>query len=300
MEYVQGKTLKQIIRETNAAGDFLPVSRVLDLIIQVCQGIGYAHRADLVHCDVKPQNILITEDDRVKVADFGIARAVSQVTAQQPDSVVWGTPQYFSPEQAAGEPPSPSSDVYALGVVLFEMLASRLPFEADSHTAMALKHLHTLPPLVSTYNPAVPPQLVQIVKKVLAKEPSGRYRTAGQMARILEMYRQRSKEDTAAFAPVNRLNNGETILSPGLEGTAIPVAEQKTQIFSREEREAAIGETAVSPYQSETRLSSTAKTTSAAGLPESDPLAIVLGIIALLLLLGLIPFWYYVYISLLS
>ena len=118
MEYVDGFTLKQIIRDANEDGRFLPVSRVLDLAIQICNGIGYAHRANLVHCDMKPQNVLVTRDDRVKVADFGIARAITEASQHLADSQVWGTPQYFSPEQAACEAPSPASDVYGIGVVL--------------------------------------------------------------------------------------------------------------------------------------------------------------------------------------
>jgi serine/threonine-protein kinase len=188
MEYVDGHTLKQLIRQYGENGRFMPINRSLDLTVQICNGIGYAHRANLVHCDVKPQNILVTRDEQVKVTDFGIARAMSQATQQQV-SQVWGTPQYFAPEQAAGEPPTPASDVYAIGIMMFEMLSNRLPFQADSQTALALKHLQEPPPLVTIYNPTVPKQLEQIINKLLAKEPSGRYRTAGQLGRILSTYR---------------------------------------------------------------------------------------------------------------
>ena len=107
MEYVEGRTLKQLVRTyLRQTGRPLPIDQALELAIQICAGIGYAHRADLVHCDVKPQNILVSRDHRVKVADFGIARAISQSqVSQQLRDEVWGTPQYFSPEQAAGEPP---------------------------------------------------------------------------------------------------------------------------------------------------------------------------------------------------
>lgn len=197
MEFVEGRTLKELVRMHNKNGQLMPIKRTLDLIIQVCNGIGYAHRANLVHCDVKPQNILVTLDDRVKVADFGIARAMSRVNQPlEPDGQVWGTPQYFAPEQAAGKPATPAADVYAIGVVLFEMLGGRTPFQADTPTAVALQHMHTRPPLVSQLNPAVPTQLEQILQKVLSKEPSGRYRTAGQFGRILTTYRQRSRAET--------------------------------------------------------------------------------------------------------
>ncbi|RMG89417.1 MAG: serine/threonine protein kinase, partial [Chloroflexi bacterium] len=231
MEYVEGRTLKQIIREAQENGRFLPISRALDLTIQICNGIGYAHRANFVHCDVKPQNVLVTHDDRVKVADFGIARAISEATQQQ-QSQVWGTPQYFSPEQAAGEPATPASDVYAIGVILFELLTGRLPFEGESPTAIALKHIQERPPRVSEFNPTVPPQLELIIDKVLSKEPAGRYRTAGQLGRILSTYRERSLADTGPVYTVTE--------SPA----TTPVSEQKTQIY---QRKPIAEDTAVSP-----------------------------------------------------
>ena len=118
MEYVEGRDLKTVIRGEAP----LPLDRATDLMVQACAALGAAHRAGLVHCDVKPQNILVTNDGRVKVTDFGIARAMSASVPQNVETV-WGTPHYFSPEQAAGEPPTPASDVYSLGVVLYEMLA---------------------------------------------------------------------------------------------------------------------------------------------------------------------------------
>ena len=182
LEFIDGQTLKQIIRQHKANGTYLPLTDVLTIVIQICEGIGCAHRADLVHCDVKPQNVRITRDQRVKVADFGIARAVSEATISQ-QSRSWGTPQYFSPEQAAGEKPTPASDVYSIGIILFEMLTNELPFQAETPTGLAIKHLQTPPPLVTELNPLVPPQLAQIVNKVLSKEPSGRARSPDQTLR---------------------------------------------------------------------------------------------------------------------
>lgn len=199
MEYVEGRTLKDIIREQTQMGRLMPINRALDLTIQVCAGIGYAHRAGIVHCDVKPHNVLVSPDDRVKVTDFGIARAMSEASAFR-TGLAWGTPQYFAPEQAAGQAPTPASDVYAIGVMLFEMLTGRLPFEADSPAGYANKHLHAAPPLVSELNPAVPPQLEEIVHKVLGKDPVTRYRTAGQFGRILSTYRRRSQDDTLSLS----------------------------------------------------------------------------------------------------
>ncbi|MEM7799133.1 MAG: protein kinase [Chloroflexota bacterium] len=195
MEYVEGQTLKAIIREFIAAESYIPLDRVLNFAVQICRGLGYAHRSGIVHCDVKPQNMLVSADDRLKVTDFGISRAVSEATRTNRD-VVWGTPQYFSPEQAAGERPTPASDVYSIGIIMYEMLANKLPFRAENPTAIALKHLQEPPPHIRTVNPKAPPQLAQILHKVLAKEPAGRYRTAGQLERILETYASQSKEAT--------------------------------------------------------------------------------------------------------
>jgi eukaryotic-like serine/threonine-protein kinase len=187
MEYIEGQDLKTLIKDSAP----LKVDRALDIAIQICAGIGYAHRAGLVHCDVKPQNILVTPDGRVKVADFGIARALANLQPGETTDVVWGSPQYYSPEQAAGEVPTPASDVYSIGIVMYEMLAGRLPFVAQTQQALAMMHLRDEPPRLTSLNAALPESLERIVHKVLAKEPSARYRTADQLGRILISYRER-------------------------------------------------------------------------------------------------------------
>ncbi len=299
MEYVDGFTLKQIIRDANEDGRFLPVSRVLDLAIQICNGIGYAHRANLVHCDMKPQNVLVTRDDRVKVADFGIARAITEASQHLADSQVWGTPQYFSPEQAAGEAPSPASDVYGIGVVLFEMLTGRLPFAADSPTAVALKHLQEPAPSVLTYNPGVPRQLDDIVHKLLAKDPSARYSTAGQLGRILSTYRERSMADTGPVYPV-------LVKQQVTAKTAVPVTEQNTQFHQRPPHPQPSAEdeqnTPVRPARAVRAAGPLADNQAtavsrqpAAPSTTNDWTIILLGITATIALMGLVPLWYFVY-----
>lgn len=197
MEYVEGRDLKSVIR----AEAPLPLDRALDLFVQACAGLGYAHRAGLVHCDVKPQNMLVTNDGHLKVTDFGIARAISQIVPRDVETV-WGTPHYFSPEQATGDTPTPASDVYSLGVVLYEMLSGRLPFEGDSHTDLAMAHLRDEPPPLTALNPTVPIQIEQIINKVMAKEPSNRYRTADQLGRIVVEYRRMAEQSTGLQAPM--------------------------------------------------------------------------------------------------
>jgi len=197
MEYVPGTNIKFILQRR---GRF-SVDEAIALMVQACAGVGYAHRAGLVHCDVKPQNMLVTPDRRLKVVDFGIARALASILPDERAEVVWGSPQYFSPEQAAGSAPSPASDVYSLGVVLYEMLTGQLPFTAASPEELARLHREIPPPSPRKLNPAIPPTLEQILLKVLSKEPSARYRTADQFGRVLVSFTQQSPIIPAVPAP---------------------------------------------------------------------------------------------------
>ena len=181
MELVPGRDLKSLLRKRGR----LPAAEAIHLIVQACAGIGYAHRAGLVHCDVKPHNMLVTPDQRLKVTDFGIARALATILPDQRANVVWGSPQYFSPEQATGHPPSPASDVYSLGIVMYEVLTGTPPFSASTAEELARLHASATPASLSEYVPDLPSALVDIVMKVLSKEPSARYRTADQLGRVL-------------------------------------------------------------------------------------------------------------------
>lgn len=181
MEYVPGTNLKTMIENL---GKISP-DDAIPLVVQAAAGLGYAHRAGLVHCDVKPHNMLVTPDRRLKVADFGISRVIAGINPDEKSDTVWGSPLYFSPEQASGQAPSPASDVYSLGVVMYEMLAGKPPFNGTTAEKLAEMHRESIPASLSQINPKVTPELEQIVMKVLAKEPSQRYRTADQLGRVL-------------------------------------------------------------------------------------------------------------------
>lgn len=215
MEYVEGEDLKSLIRRAGRLG----VEQAVDIAYQIAAGVGHAHRMGIIHCDIKPQNILVTAEGVVKVTDFGIARALSETGLTDPE-VVWGSPTYFSPEQAAGERPVPASDVYSIGVVLYEMLAGVPPFQAEKPAALAMMHLREEPQPLSLYNPQVPPQLEWIVRKLLAKEPSARYRTADQLAVVLQEYRARMAQATGAYATV--FPSPTPPPAPGQGGAAAP------------------------------------------------------------------------------
>ncbi|MBI1277209.1 MAG: protein kinase [Anaerolineaceae bacterium] len=197
MEFVDGQDLKKIIKTEG----ILTVDRALKFAIQMCAGIGFAHRAGLVHADVKPQNMLVTKSDVVKVTDFGIAQAFSDTQPPEKQQVVWGSPHYFAPEQAKGEKPTPASDVYSIGIVMFEMLTGRLPYVGGDQQQLALAHIRDRVPMVTEFNPSVPDALAQIVYKVMSKEPANRYRTADQLGHVLESYRDRGREVTSPNAP---------------------------------------------------------------------------------------------------
>jgi len=280
MEYIEGKDLKSLIKD----GSPFRVERALDLVIQMCAGVGYAHRAGLVHCDVKPQNILVTGDGRVKVTDFGIAKALSTLQPGETTDVVWGSPQYYSPEQAAGEAPTPASDVYSIGIVLYEMLAGRLPFVASTQQALAMMHLRDEPPRLTLFNPALPETLERIVHKVLAKEPSARYRTADQLGRILISYRERGLEATGMHLSVDTPPRGTppVFAPPPPLPEVLPEAPTVYRQPVRGEQTVYAGRTSSIPPQPDY---------SPEGL---DWVAVTLGFLAFLAVAGLIPFWAYV------
>ncbi len=203
MEYIAGETLKEIIEQE---GPFHP-DDVAILIEQVASALDYAHERGFVHRDIKPQNILVDAEGLAKVVDFGIAKGLSDSTLTEAGTGL-GTVHYLSPEQASGLMATPSSDIYSLGVIAYEMLTGRLPFEADSAVGVAMKHLHEAPKHPSQVNPQVPRPAGDVVMRALAKDPTQRFPTAGEFARALDHWR-----DFASATAKTVLLNGSSHLS---------------------------------------------------------------------------------------
>ena len=188
MELVDGPSLAEVI----AADGRLPEPVAIDYAAQVCSGLAYAHRQGLLHRDIKPANILVTKDDVVKLSDFGIARAVSQQTmAMTKPGLVMGSVFYLSPEQAQGHELHETSDLYSVGIVLYQMLTGKLPYSGDSPVTVALKHISEPVPTLDARGLGVSPALSAIVNRLLQKKPTNRFQSASDVASALREARER-------------------------------------------------------------------------------------------------------------
>lgn len=195
MEYIEGKTLKERLLELRQQQQRLPLTEAVQIVRDIAAALDYAHAYSIVHRDVKPANILLRREERLAqltgaapfvgvLTDFGIARMLEGMQLTGTGATI-GTPDYMSPEQARGEPAGPASDVYALGVLLYEMLTGELPFTADTPIAVLLKHMQADPPPLLAKAPDLSAEMETVLMRSLAKDPAARYATAGQMAQAL-------------------------------------------------------------------------------------------------------------------
>jgi serine/threonine-protein kinase len=199
MELLEGRNLKQIVREHGALEPALAV----DIVLQILKAARFAHRRGIVHRDIKPHNVIVDDEGRAKVTDFGIARAGASDMTET--GSIMGTAQYLSPEQAQGQPVDARSDLYSIGIVLYELLTATVPFDADSAVTIALKHVSEPPIPASQRNPAVPPALDAVVLRSLQKETADRYQDADQFIAALESAMAGTYVETVYEDPVAEL-----------------------------------------------------------------------------------------------
>jgi serine/threonine protein kinase len=231
MEYVEGQTLAQLLR----ARGRLPVGEAVEIVSQACEGLEYAHRHSVIHRDVKPGNLLINPDGLVKLADFGIAKAAEDSRITQIGSVL-GTAAYLSPERAKGQEATVSSDVYSIGVVLYQSLAGRVPYESGSLTELALRQQEGDPEPLALVNPSVSPELSRAVARSLVADPAERYRSARDMrVAIEEALRGRDSAATIALEHASAERRDTTAVTQ--LATPSPAAEStsRTRVLPRAE-----------------------------------------------------------------
>lgn len=212
MEYIEGKTLKQLLQKRGA----LTLTEVIDIMSQLTDGLAHAHEAYIIHRDIKPQNIMIEDNGLVKITDFGIAMALNSTQLTQTNSVM-GSVHYLPPEQANGKGSTVKSDIYSLGILMYELLTGSVPFKGDTAVEIALKHMKEKIPSIRKQNPTIPQSIENIVLKATAKNPKNRYDSVREMYNDLQtaMERQNEKrlvyeypendlEETKVIPPVNK------------------------------------------------------------------------------------------------
>ena len=224
MEYVRGETLKEYIEKHG----HLPINTSIQITFDIGEAQENAHKNGIVHCDIKPHNILVTETGRIKVADFGIARAINSSATNKDDHAVLGSVHYFSPEQASGGPVDERTDIYSLGVVMYEMMTGVVPFEGETAISVALQHVQDDIPLPTKYNRRIPRLVEQCILKAMAKNPDDRFQSIAEMMSELRLSQGFVNTNKGAMPIIK--NNFATQKIPPLKS---PEEEQKKNIFSR-------------------------------------------------------------------
>jgi len=214
-EHVDGENLKELVQRTGR----LPVRRAIELALAVADGLAFAHQQGLVHRDVKPQNVLLSREGDVKVTDFGIARSLEVERGVTQTGTVLGTGEYLAPEQASGKPVSPATDVYSLGVVLWEMLAGEVPFHGETFVAVALRHVNEPLPSLREVRPDIPPRLAAAVECALEKDPAHRFPSMAALAKELRT----CLAEEEGHVPVAHDAAALTLITPAAPAPAAPV-----------------------------------------------------------------------------
>jgi eukaryotic-like serine/threonine-protein kinase len=212
-EYVEGENLKRLIERRGP----MPVSTALELAMQIARGLSFAHQQGLVHRDVKPQNVLLNGDGHAKVTDFGIARSLDVKHGMTQTGTVLGTSDYIAPEQAQGQRVDEHTDVYSLGVVLYEMLLNEVPFPGENFVAVAMRHINEEPPSIRDKRPDVPARVEAAVHRAMAKDPEARFQTMVDFCRELEAClaeAQGTQVAAAVAAPPRRAGSPHRGISP--------------------------------------------------------------------------------------
>ncbi|MCI0574856.1 MAG: serine/threonine protein kinase, partial [Chloroflexi bacterium] len=209
MEFISGETLKQKLETLASRGQRLPLSQAVRIVLEIADALSYAHSRSMVHRDIKPANIMINDEGRAVLTDFGIAKILSGPSYTATGAMV-GTPAYMSPEQGLGQPGDERSDLYSLGVLFFQMATGRLPYDADTPLAVILKHVNEPVPSTVALNPDIPPDIQEVIGKAMAKDPTGRFQKAHDFARALREAVKSSRLELAAALPADLLEDKPT------------------------------------------------------------------------------------------
>jgi tRNA A-37 threonylcarbamoyl transferase component Bud32 len=209
MEYVSGGTLKEKLEALASEGQQLSLANTIQTVLEIADALAYAHSRSMVHRDIKPANIMINAEGKAVLTDFGIAKILSGPSYTATGAMI-GTPAYMSPEQGQGHPGDERSDLYSLGVLFYQMAAGRLPYDADTPLAVVLKHVNEPIPLLTTFNPNIPPSVQEIIFKSMAKDPNERFQTAHEMAKALRDLVRQEDLGLAMALPVELLRDRPT------------------------------------------------------------------------------------------
>ncbi len=233
MEYIEGKTLKQLLKKRET----LTLPEVIDIMLQLTDGLAHAHESYIIHRDIKPQNIMILDNGLVKITDFGIAMALNATQLTQTNSVM-GSVHYLPPEQANGKSATVKSDIYSLGILMYELITGSVPFKGDNAVEIALKHMKEKIPSIRKQNPTIPQSVENIVIKATAKNPRNRYDSVKEMHDDLEVCMEKENAKKVTFEyPENDIDDSEPITKKKEKNKI-----EKPNVEYTEKKEESIGE----------------------------------------------------------